>query len=112
MAYKHDDLLYQAMKSQTKRFLIARLIPGSNIKHPSSVLCARGRGKLEKIAKTSNSLMHSHSLNVLKIIRVLFLRAAVVPTILFILKWLYDFIAERALMGEQLHAIYPWNLSA
>ena len=24
MAYKHDDLLYEAMKSQTKRFLIAK----------------------------------------------------------------------------------------
>jgi hypothetical protein len=45
MAWKHDDLLYEAMKSQTKRFLIAigpqHTQPGSSNSasiHPSGVL--------------------------------------------------------------------------
>lgn len=41
--YKHDDLLYEAMKSQTKRFLIARptLSSNSNSKAASTFYASR-----------------------------------------------------------------------
>lgn len=67
MAYKHDDLLYEAMKSQTKRFLIASLIPGSSNSEASiHLVLEAGVGETPKMY-TENSHAQ-HSLNVLKII--------------------------------------------
>lgn len=61
MAHKHDDLLYEAMKSQTKRFLIASLIPdGSNSGASIHLVLEAGVGKTQKIYGSERKiLMHT-----------------------------------------------------
>jgi hypothetical protein len=64
MAYKHDDLLYEAMKSQTKRFLIASLIPGSSNSGTSIHLVLKaGVGEIQKYTETKEKFSCTQPFN-------------------------------------------------